>query len=514
MTPPSEIRVLIIDDSPEDHEYYQDLLTDGSDNLYSFQRADIGQEGLESFLERHPDCVLLDYRLPDMTGLEFLHELNQNISEELIPVIMLTGVGNESIAVEAMKSGAKDYLVKEKITQESLQRAIHNTVERVKLQYRLKQAQQEIIYQERMRAMGEMASGIAHDFNNALTPILGFTEVLLDFGPSLMQDQEKARKYLKLIQKCTQDASEVVKRLYQFYRPRQEVYKSIVPEQLIDEIILMSKPKWKDQAQAEGKTIRVDKSIEKVPRFMGNPSELRELMLNLVFNAVDASSEVGRITIELFSRKNQLCLNVTDTGKGMPEEIRMRCFDPFFTTKESRGSGLGLSMVYGIVQRHQGTIDVESTVGQGTKFMLRFPYPQEVETAKSKKKAQPTQERPKRILLVDDEKMNLEFLSEVLRAENHTVVIAEDGLAGWRAFELGEFDLVITDLSMPNMNGDILAAKIKESNPEVPVVMLTGFADIIESVSQKPKAIDLVVRKPIGLKELRNIIHRDYSSTT
>jgi len=503
------ISILVVDDCPSDYELYQFLLEEDSDDNFIFHYAPMGEKGLKLFQELSPDCVLLDFNLPDMTGLEFLDELSKTHEKELLPVIVLTGVGNESIAVKSMKSGAKDYLVKEEVSAGTLLRAIKNTVEKVQLRYELTKAQQELISRERMHAMGEMASGIAHDFNNSLTPILGFTDVLIEGHTAGDYPIDKTLRFLQLIYKSAKDAAVVVKRLYQFYKPQKTCNEIIELGTLLDEVILLTRPKWKDQAQIEGKLIRFVKELEEdLPLIAGNESELRELLINLLFNAVDAIQESGKIIVGLTQEIDCIALTVMDTGRGMSEEVRSRCFEPFFTTKDSRGSGLGLAMVYGIVQRHGGSISVDSIPGEGTSFTIRFPLSKNPAGSKKPDDFLFFNSEAQRILLVDDEELNLAFMGEVLRKDGHHVESAMDGLSGWDTFQKGQFDLVITDFSMPHMSGGEMAAKIRGSNPDIPVIMVTGFGDIMEENQKHPQFVDVILPKPVEVQTLREAVFK------
>lgn len=193
--------------------------------------------------------------------------------------------------------------------------------------------------------MGHMASGIAHDFNNALSPVLGFSELLLNM-PTTLDDKEKSERYLKMMHTAAQDATNVVKRLSEFYRHRTqgEDFRPINLSKLIEQVMSLTQPRWKDQAQANGKPIHMVTDLQEIPSITGNESELREVLTNLIFNAVDAISKGGKITLRSRLLGEQVLIEVDDTGRGMTEEIRQRCFDPFFSTKLERGTGLGLSI--------------------------------------------------------------------------------------------------------------------------------------------------------------------------
>ncbi len=368
----------------------------------------------------------------------------------------------------------------------------------------LKSTQQQIIQQERLRALGQMASGIAHDFNNALVPILGFCE-LLQLSPDILADKKKSATYLETIRIAAQDAASVVGRLREFYRANEEheKFSPVDLSKLVEQAINLTKPKWKDQAQAAGATVRVVPELSTVPPIAGEEPALRELLTNLIFNAVDAMPDGGIITIRTRRDGGRVVLEVADTGTGMSEEVRRRCLEPFFSTKGERGTGLGLSMVFGIVQRHGGEIDIRSAVGKGTTFVITFP-PQAAGEVASKDAATPLANRALNVLVVDDEELVRDLLTAALTKDGHHVELAEQGVDGLRRFMAGKFDLVVTDKAMPGMSGDQMATAIKQVSPKTPIILLTGFGQFLDK--EKIPNVDVLASKPIGIVALREAI--------
>ncbi|MGH7420330.1 MAG: hybrid sensor histidine kinase/response regulator [Candidatus Rokuibacteriota bacterium] len=382
----------------------------------------------------------------------------------------------------------------------------------------LHRTQRHIIEQERLNAVGKMASGLAHDFNNALVPISGYAEMLLEH-PEILQDAAKSTKYLKLIMTGVEDAASVVSRLREFYRKREEgeTYRPLSLNQMVEQAVALTRPRWRDEALGSGRTIQVEANMRPVPRVLGSESEIRELLTNLIFNAVDAMPEGGLIRMRtgireasaseetpLAPRVPQVFLEVSDTGTGMTEDVRRRCLEPFFSTKGERGTGLGLPMVYGIVKRHRGTMDIESTVGKGTTFIVLLP----ADTSQAREVA-PRAQAPSgslHVLVVDDEPIARDVLSEYLMGDGHTVDTAVNGREGFEKFKAGRYALVITDRAMPEVGGDQLAAMVKEAAPETPVILLTGFGDLMNAAGEKPDGVDMVVKKPIRLATLREVL--------
>jgi PAS domain S-box-containing protein len=370
----------------------------------------------------------------------------------------------------------------------------------------LRSTQQRVIEQERLHALSGMASGIAHDFNNALVGILGLSELLLN-RPENLEDKEKVRRYLEMINTSAKDAGAIVNRLREFYRHRekQETFGVVDLNALVEEAISLTQPMWKAQAEAKDAAISIRKDLQAIPPVTGNAGELRELLTNLILNAVDAMPHGGTIGIGTRRDGDRAILEVSDTGTGMAEEVRRRCLEPFFTTKGARGTGLGLSMVYGIVQRHQGTIDIKTEIGRGSIFIIHLPC----QIAKSRPEGQRLRTSPLQnlhVLLVDDEAIVRKVIGEYLKIDGHTVEAATGGHDGLEKFHAGRFDLVVVDRTMPDMSGDQVATAIKSANPAVPVVMLTGFGAMMEVAGEKPVGVDLVVNKPVTIDGLRRAV--------
>lgn len=369
----------------------------------------------------------------------------------------------------------------------------------------LRTTQQQIIQQERLRALGQLASGIAHDFNNALMPIVGYTELLLSM-PHIMKDSQRLESYLKLMGTAADDARSIVKRLSEFYRSREEA-EEIMPidfNELVREAIQLTQPRWRDQAQANSLTIDVETDLQNVPIINGSSAELREVLTNLIINAVDAMSANGAITILTRSHRDGLVLEVADTGAGMTAETRRRCLEPFFSTKGDMGTGLGLSMVHGIISRHEGTVNIDSELGRGTTFSIYLPQGKRNQTQIY---AEPEiAHHSFHVLVVDDQSISRDTVAEYLKADGHTSETANNGRDGLAMFRERKFDLVVTDRAMPDMSGTQLAFLIKQLSPEVPIIMLTGFGDIMKASDERPEGVDYIVSKPITLANFREAL--------
>ena len=382
----------------------------------------------------------------------------------------------------------------------------------------LRQSQQAIMQQERLRALGEMASGIAHDINNAISPAALYTESLLEREPGL---SEWARGCLATIQTAIEDVAETVSRMREFYRPREAemVLSQVACNRVLEQVINLTRARWSDLPQQRGVVIELRTELaEELPQIMGSEGELRDALTNLIFNAVDAMPDGGTLTLRTRlltsgsrgadDAARHVHVEVADSGIGMDEETRRRCLEPFYTTKGERGTGLGLAMVYGMVQRHSADLDIDSAVGRGTTVRLIFAAADPVTVPIAAGAPLQLLSRRLRILLVDDDPMLIKSLRDILQQDGHVVTEADGGQKGIDTFAAAlahgtPFSIVITDLGMPYVDGRKVAASVKAASALTPVILLTGWGKRLLAENDIPAHVDRVLSKPPRLGELR-----------
>jgi len=387
----------------------------------------------------------------------------------------------------------------------------------------LQQSQQAIMQQERLRALGQMASGIAHDINNAISPVTLYTESLLEQEKNL---SPRARDYLETIQRSIEDVRHTVSRMREFYRKREQelTLETVALNPVMEQVVDLSRARWSDMPQSQGLFIETATDLAAdLPAIRGVESEIREALLNLVFNAVDAMPQGGKLTVRTRTVNPQgvpdggaatrAVVEVIDTGAGMDEETRRRCLEPFFTTKGERGTGLGLAMVYGIAQRHGADIQIESAPGQGTTVRLIFPPAGTSAPASAPVATHAAPRSRMRILVIDDDPMLLKSLRHILESDGHVVVTAHGGQEGIDAFlqaqaEHKEVSAVITDLGMPYVDGRKVAATIKSASPSTPVIMLTGWGQRLAAEGDVPADVDHLLSKPLKIRDIRQALAR------
>lgn len=394
-----------------------------------------------------------------------------------------------------------------------------------------------LVRAERMRALGQLASGVAHDLNQSLALVAGYTDLVRQMLDRCSHDHSTLVETLGVIAQAAADGGETVKRLLTFSRaPTESPAESVDVGALLWDVARLTAPHWRDTAQAEGRAVRVQVNATTGLYALGWASSLREALTNLVFNAVDALPSGGTIRLSAYLQDGRILVAIADSGIGIPRETQSLIFEPFFTTKGERGTGLGLSMVFGIVEHHQGTIQVQSEPGQGTTFYLSLPAvadeafnpspspspssaasqagsPSDANTAANSAPSPvaasgPSSRPPRRILVVDDEPALVRMAALLLEREGHATATAQSGEEAIRLIEAEPtFDVVVTDLGMgAGMSGWDLAEAVRERWPSVRVVLATGWGAQIDPQEARSRGVHTVVAKPYSGQNLKQAV--------
>ena len=514
----TKARVLVVDDEASNVRLLERILELA--RVGTVLSTTDSREALKLFTSEQPDIVLLDLHMPHVDGFTILSQIQASVpAGEYLPVLVLTADITPETRQRALTLGAQDSLTKPfdhaevlmrmrnllenrflhkelRIQNSNLETLVtQRTAELQETLGRLKATQQQLVKQERLRALGMMASGIAHDFNNALTLVLGYAELLNPHLAALAEDREQ--QLLANLKAAAQDAAHVVSRLREFYRPagHGDLRVPVDINATIEQALTLTAPRWRDKCRAEGIQIEPTLELSPVPNLMGNAAELREVLTNLIFNAVDAMPQGGKMSFRTSAANGRIEIQIIDTGVGMTKEESARCLEPFFTTKGELGTGLGLASVYGFVQRYGGAIRVESEKGNGAAFTLTLP----ASDAKIDR-TQAIQYRPAKqlnILVVDDQEIIRELISELLRGDGHHVNVAAAGADALKLLDHGIFDLIISDLSMPDMTGAQLASEVRSKGDKTPFILLTGFGDEMLAQGGTPPGVNLILSKPV-----------------
>lgn len=349
---------------------------------------------------------------------------------------------------------------------------------------------------KKLSALGQISSGVAHDFNNVLTVVLGRVQLM---------KRQTADQYLinslDMIEKSALDGASKVRKIQEFARPKKgKLIETIDLKSLIEEVVEITRPKWCDASRIKGILIEPSLELTKDLYIMGDSSDLRNAFTNLIFNAADAMPDGGVLSIKTKKESNTAIVEFKDTGIGMTEETVEKIFDPFFSTKGVLGTGLGMSEVYGIVKRHNGRINVKSKVGIGTTITLSFASVKR--TNNNIAYAKPTETLPCRILVVDDEEYILSILHDLLTDQGHTVTTMSSAVEALNDFKENNYDIVITDLGMPEMSGQEIGGKIKKINSSTQVILISGWALNIDENKYLGKTVDFIIKKPFSIEKI------------
>jgi len=505
----SKLRILHLEDSPEDSDLVHQLLRqDGID--CDVVRCDERSKFIDDLKSRNFDLIFADCTLPQFNGLHALE-----LAREIVPgtpFIFVSGTLEEDLAIEWLRTGATDYVLKDRLSRlvPAVRRALAETAERARsqdMEQRLRQAQ-------RLEAVGTLAGGIAHDFNNILTIIKGYTTLL----PMESDRPERVREIAGTIDRASQRGADMIGQLLAFARKSDGAFTSTDVNQRVREIASMLRP-------AMPPNIAFELQLEDgLPEIHADQGQVERVIVNLCTNARDAMPAGGKITFSTFrvpgdqaplhsgqETREYLCLRVSDTGCGMDEETRQRIFEPFFTTKpRGKGTGLGMPVVYGLMQSHNGLVDVQSEIGRGTSISLYFPVPAEP-------LPHPTRQTPvspnlvegtETVLVVDDEPDVRYFLEVILKSNGYTVFSSRTAelALGRLPLPSGRVDLLFSDISLPSIDGFELSRRLREIQPGVKTILCSGYTDGGLKTKMAEHGIDGFVPKPYDMSELLRII--------
>ncbi len=376
---------------------------------------------------------------------------------------------------------------------------------------------EQVAHAEKLSALGEMASGVAHNFNNVLAVILGRAQLVL--RNKTIADE--IRRSLEIIATTAGDGASTVRRIQDFARQRQhQDFRLVAVDQLLLDIGEVTRPRWKDHAEASNIHITLAVEIDSKALVMGDAGELREVLINMVFNAVDAMPDGGRLHLATKEVGEAVEISVSDTGTGMTDEVRSRIFDPFYTTKGTAGMGLGLAVSYGIVVRHGGKVEVDTKLGSGTTFRIILPLApaHEVQPVPQNSVAIDYQAQigisdatlinaKTKILVVEDEDHISDVMREVLEAEGCEVVVAKTGAEAINFYDTERFDAVFTDVGLPGVNGWEVARHIRDHDERILIAVVTGWGDTVSADKQTAAKVDRVIPKPFDIKSIVDLAH-------
>jgi signal transduction histidine kinase/CheY-like chemotaxis protein len=474
------------------------------DDLVSMQRYSV-ETGLTGWVVRKGEPLLVNDVSADARYC--MHPQTSETAAELVAPIRAGERVLGMIAAQSITTGA--FSQSDVHLMEAVAGLTAMALETIRRDEELRRAQERLALGERLRAVGELASGVAHDFNNLLASILGHTQLLLAERPNSALAEE-----LRVIERAALDGAATVRRLQSFAQTNRALPSEIVSlAEIIAESLALTRPRWRDDPQSHGAQITVLQELGELGPFAGDGPALRELVMNLILNAVDAMPEGGTLRLHtslMTAEASPLgepaaLLLVADSGVGMSEEVRSRIFEPFFSTKGSTGTGMGLAMVYGIVQRHQGLITVHSEPGRGSRFSVYLPMRAGTELNPPAPAAARAGERL-HILVVDDDDGVRRVLARQLGRMGHAVSEASSGATALEQLRAGRYDLLCTDLGMPGMSGWELIQQARALDASLATVLVTGWGDQIDLEEARARGADGLLAKPFDTARLHEVI--------
>ncbi len=375
-------------------------------------------------------------------------------------------------------------------------------IEKASLHQELKERMNQLIQTEKFKAVGKLISALMHDFNNFLSIIIGRAQLL-----SVQTRDNNLAKHIEAIIKVSTQAADIIQRMNQFGMPIPEKeFKNLDLNQVIKEAVELTRSKWNEWSRLRGIKIDIDSSLAQLSPVFGNPAELREVLINMILNSIDALPKGGKISLRTWQEEENVFLSVKDNGLGMNEDAKKKIFEPFFSTKPEKGNGLGMTVAYSIILQHNGKIAVESEEGKGTTFIIKLPLSRVKEEGEAQVIEQP--EGKVKVLLIEDDEDLQGVLVDMLSEKGYEVKVACSGTEGMSLMKLDKYDVIITDLGISGMTGWDFAEGAKEINPRIPVILVTGWGDQILTQEAKDLGVEVVLSKPIKRENLERAIAR------
>jgi two-component system cell cycle sensor histidine kinase/response regulator CckA len=373
-----------------------------------------------------------------------------------------------------------------------------------------KKMEEALLQSEKLKSIGTITSGVAHEFNNILAVISGKIQLLeMDY-----EDNKVLTDELRSIMKATDDGEEITSNMLKFTFTENESkeFESLGINDVINQSINFTMPKWKNQSQAKGINYHLDtEGMNSESSILCNPTEIREVFINIIYNALDAMPNGGKLSFRTWNNDDTVYISISDIGEGMTPEVKKRVFDPFFTTKLAIGTGLGMSTAYGIITRHDGEIAVQSERGIGTTFTLQFPITLKAGTPnETYKQSKEAITKTLRVMVVDDEEDICNILGKYFARGGHKVKTVNNGADAIKLIGEEEFDLVLCDMVMPGICGsDVIMAIINNTKKRPKIGIMTGWCEHDETLDQVGLKVEFIIRKPFKLSELTKRINEN-----
>lgn len=531
------IRILLIEDNREHAELLERLLSFSEAPRFSVAIACTLADGLAKLGNGTEDLVLLDLTLPDSHGVGTFRRVNA--AAPATPIVVLSGISDVTLAIEMVQEGAQDYLVKGQVDTHLLLRSIQYAIERKRGQVEVQRAKEElearvnqrtaalVTANDRMqseiaerrhaeerllksnrqltvalaelravqseRASGAPANLPLQELGDVFRRIQQFAEILLRV-PAVLANPAKVSENLIHILDAVDAGRKTLRSNAEPDMLAIEAVETIAVDALADRVLAMTKWKLAEQGRGAGSKVTIVKQVEKGIEIEGNPGQLCDMQIQLVLNAISAIPRKGTVTLGGRRQGGEVILSVQDDGLGITEAAKHRLLNPTLASMHANGKAAGYGLIHEVVARHGGRLEIESRKGLGTTVRVILPPARAAVSAGT----------GRRVLVADDDPMVREVISSYLGEDGYEVELAANGREALEKFCAADFDIVLTDRSMPEMTGDQLAREVKRRNPNVPVLLLTGFGDIMAAEGEKPEGVDEIMSKPFTMAGLHD----------
>ncbi len=493
-------RILVVDDNKGLCDGIKEYLEHEG---YAVGGANSGKDAIALLSNNRYDIAIVDIKLPDMQGTDLVKKL-----AEISPstdFIHITAHATLNTAIEAVRQEQVVSYETKPLDMDHLLTVLGQIMKRKKLEDAL-------LHSEKLKSIGTITAGISHEFNNILAIISGNVQLMLkDY-----KDNEKLVNTLNVITAATKDGSEISSKMSDFTKTEVDTTEYVTDDvcDLIKQSIEFTMPRWKNMAQANGLNYHMDMvSVGEMLEVRCNPTEIREVFINIIYNALEAMPDGGRITFSTWNKDGVAFVSVSDTGNGMTEDVQKKVFDPFFTTRRPEGTGLGMSIAYSILSRHNGKIEVKSEIGMGSTFTLQLPIVTEKDSIREiSETEQVSKSSGLHILVVDDEAQICDILDKFLSREGHMVRTVDNGAEAIILAGVSSYDLVLCDMVMPEAFGyDVIKALNKlERRPKIGII--TGWGEKLKSIEDENIKVDFILKKPFDFSEITSHLNSLFSN--
>ncbi|MHC4321012.1 MAG: response regulator [Planctomycetota bacterium] len=469
---------------------------------YTVGCANSGKDAIALLHNNRYDIALVDIKLPDIQGTDLVKKLADILPS--IDFIHMTAYATLDTAIEAVRQEQVVSYETKPLDMDHLLAVLRQIMRRKKMEDALLQS-------EKLKSIGTITAGISHEFNNILAIISGNVQLMM----RSYKDHEKLVNALRTILKATNDGAEISSKMFDFARTEVGTTEYVTNNvsDLIKQSIDFTMPRWKNMAQTNGINYHIEmEDSSEMSEVHCNSTEIRRVFISIIYNALEAMPDGGRISFSTWNKDGAVFVSVSDSGKGMTADVKKKVFDPFFTTRRPEGTGLGMSIVYSILSRHNGKIEVKSEIGKGSTFTLQLPI---VTRAHSIREISETEQKLKsndlHILVVDDDESICDILEKFLTGEGHMVRTVDNGAEAIILAQNCSYDLVLCDMVMPEVFGCDVIKALNELERIPKIGIITGWGEKLKAIEDEILKVDFILKKPFDFSEVTKHINNVFN---